>query len=594
MIHPTRSPILSLRTWRRDMLTLWGTSCPPTAWRQEALPEMFLYLLEEALRLSGKELAGHPAPYAAWPEPSLTACRRLLRLRPGGWSEDPGAIGELYSLLRRWYGAADGCPPGVHYTPSALCRFLVQRLADTPGLHWLDPACGCGAFLQAIRQADPGAAGIEGWDLDGHALQVAVLVGGRDAGWTLHHTNSLGDPAGLPGEGRARFDRLVMNPPFLNGVEQDTQVSGERESLRQGFTTARGPFDLYILFVERALQLVRPGGRLGLVLPDKWLAAGYGRALRALLADRYSVEALYHAPGSGLFDSADVEALLLVLRLEPGGPPAQVCRLDPQLVCGPAHAVGQQEFRDLAEEGWGPLLHADRERWTAAAARPTLGSRGLLRASMTTGEYYKVKVDEHPGPGLPDIVLVNSGAIAPWRHTWGQVPQRFRGRKLLRPAPDPASLSPTRLAQLDQPRVLVANMSRRLEAVPVWHERLLGVVNVIQIFCRDRDECLVMAAWLNSNPINEWLGLWYDPLRLSGQLSLNRSLLDRLPAPPDQGPCRDRLLELGLALHTLHAAGPPDPREVEPLAQRLDACVRRELRLPDPKGGPATGKAAPA
>lgn len=588
----------SLRTWHAALEALWCITPLQGSWAGPDLPAAARDLLLVALELAGPFVPGVPGnPWrlepgawmpgaAAHSDPSLEQCKRHLARRPGGWTEDPGAIGELYGLLRRRVATtADRGTPGVHYTPTAVCDFLVKRLADRPGLRWLDPACGCGAFLQAITRHDPTARGAGG-DLDPHALQLArVLAAGVAEGHPpeLHHINTLAVAEALPAGWLHGFDRLVMNPPYRNGVEKADVSPGEKEELRERFSTARGPFDLYIPFVERALDLVRPGGRLGLVLPDKWLAAGYGAHLRALIAGRCTVEELHHAPGSALFQTADVEALLLVLRHEPGGPPAEVGRLDHRLVRGTSHSVPQAEFAERAAEGWGPLLHGSRRIWAAVDRRPRLGAVAEVRASMTTGEFYSVSVHEHEGPGRPPVALVSSGAIEPWHHTWGSLPQRFRGFVWQAPALDHASLSSARLEQLHRPRVLLANMSRRLEALPVWNENLLGVVNVIQVFLADREQCLVLAAWLNSTPLNDWLGLWFDPLRLSGQLSLNRSLVSRLPAPPDSGPCRDRLLDLGTRLWTLyHETGPgaPDPATLDALNAELDGCVCSELGLP--------------
>ncbi|MCB9473505.1 MAG: N-6 DNA methylase [Candidatus Delongbacteria bacterium] len=513
------------------------------------------------------------------PDESLRTCRQLLQARPGGWRQS-GAIGELYSLLHRADGAGT---PGMHYTPPLATRFLVSRLADRPGLSWLDPACGCGAFLEEIQRQDPGATRVVGADLDRHALALARLIGDATPAatpWELFHCNTLAPLDSLPDRLRDGVDRIVMNPPYRNGVEEGGLGREERLTLRERFLTARGPFDLYIPFVERALQLLKPDGRMGLLLPDKWLAASYGQALRELLARETRISELHHAPRSRLFGTADVEPVLLLLERRRTQAPARVGRLDAALRSGPTHSVSQNEFRENANAGWGPLLHSGRSGWIQTNARPRLGDRFEVKASMTTAEFYSVRVGEHAANSLPPVALLSSGAIEPWYHDWGVRAQRFRGQDLLRPAIDPGELSSVRRNQLARPRVLVANMSRRLEALPVCGESLMGVVNVIQIFCADEQECLMLAAWLNSGPLNDWLGLWYDPLRLSGQLSLNRRLVASLPAPPSAGPCRNRLLESGIRLRELHRKPPGRSAAYTHVAQaELDACVRQELGL---------------
>jgi hypothetical protein len=99
------------------------------------------------------------------------------------------------------------------------------------------------------------------------------------------------------------FDAIVGNPPW-DMVRGD---SGAEESRRERRTDARCLTDFvresgvyhveirahanrYQLFVERALQLVRPGGRIGLVLPTG-IASDTGTApLRRLLFDRAAID----------------------------------------------------------------------------------------------------------------------------------------------------------------------------------------------------------------------------------------------------------------------------------------------------------------
>ncbi|HEV2251531.1 MAG TPA: hypothetical protein VGT60_13610 [Candidatus Limnocylindria bacterium] len=121
------------------------------------------------------------------------------------------------------------------------------------------------------------------------------------------------------------FDLVVGNPPWVRGerVSAGTRAMLERRyrSFRAAAPGRRGfshlP-DLSVAFVERALQLARPRGVVGFVLPAKLLRAGYAAPLRTLLRDSATIihiEDRSHAAASGF--AATVFPMLCALRREP-------------------------------------------------------------------------------------------------------------------------------------------------------------------------------------------------------------------------------------------------------------------------------------
>ncbi len=130
----------------------------------------------------------------------------------------------------------------------------------------------------------------------------AVAARHRFLHWPLTFPEVFCGPDGMPLAGGG-FDAIVGNPPW-DMVRGD---SGEEESRRDRRTDARRLTDFvrasgvysvetrahanrYQLFVERALQLVRPGGRIGLVLPSGVVSDAGAAPLRRFLFDRADVE----------------------------------------------------------------------------------------------------------------------------------------------------------------------------------------------------------------------------------------------------------------------------------------------------------------
>lgn len=76
------------------------------------------------------------------------------------------------------------------------------------------------------------------------------------------------------------FDVVLGNPPYL----RIQNISDQQASvLKRLYKAAVGKFDIYVLFVERALTLIRPKGVIFFIHPHRFLTADYGKGLKAVL-----------------------------------------------------------------------------------------------------------------------------------------------------------------------------------------------------------------------------------------------------------------------------------------------------------------------
>ena len=88
-----------------------------------------------------------------------------------------------------------------------------------------------------------------------------------------------------------RFDCVIGNPPYVklqNFRKSSPQVAAYLVNRYRSAQT--GNFDLYLPFIERGLELLKPGGRLGMIAPSVWLFNEYGEGLRTLVAERGALE----------------------------------------------------------------------------------------------------------------------------------------------------------------------------------------------------------------------------------------------------------------------------------------------------------------
>ena len=179
---------------------------------------------------------------------------------------------------------------GQFFTPRHVIASIVAMLAPAPGEHVVDPACGSGGFLTHALAACP-TAHVFGYDLDPRATRVArVMLHGRGSAATL---DSLGTPSGVASScdrsaiqryRNGAFDLVLTNPPFAGDVG---------DAYRSRYELARGKkVERDVLFIERCVQLLRPGGRFAIVLPHNKVGGDAWAFVRAWLLERAQVVAV--------------------------------------------------------------------------------------------------------------------------------------------------------------------------------------------------------------------------------------------------------------------------------------------------------------
>jgi type I restriction-modification system DNA methylase subunit len=94
------------------------------------------------------------------------------------------------------------------------------------------------------------------------------------------------------------FSAIVGNPPYVR-IQRLVQYSPDeasfyRSPMSKYATAQHDNFDKYFLFIERAIKLLRPGGRLGFIVPHKFMVLKSGSALRELIANQNLLREIVH------------------------------------------------------------------------------------------------------------------------------------------------------------------------------------------------------------------------------------------------------------------------------------------------------------
>ncbi len=111
--------------------------------------------------------------------------------------------------------------------------------------------------------------------------------------------------------GVEEFDIVIGNPPYVQ-LQKIQDKQAKEQYKKAGFVTHKSTGDLYGLFYERGVNLLKDNGFLCYITSNKWMRAGYGDVLRGFFAQYNPIKLLDFA-GFKVFENATVDTNILLL-----------------------------------------------------------------------------------------------------------------------------------------------------------------------------------------------------------------------------------------------------------------------------------------
>lgn len=380
-------------------------------------------------------------------------------------------IGEAFQAL---IGPRLRGDKGQFFTPRALVRAIVEVVAPGPSETIVDPACGTGGFLIEAHAFQLRAAGsvkrfdrLIGIDKDRDLarLAAALLSVAATGRAEIKNFNSLSPHQWLDTFGSLpdQFcDVVLTNPPFgarigvrdvdiLRGYDlghQWTETDAKGGWSRSG--ALLGSQDPQVLFLELCVRLLKPGGRLGIVLPEGVFGNKQQGYVWSWLRSKGQVFALLDCPRTTFQPGTDTKTNVLFFEklradessstvdqetpvriavalqsghdrrgrthLSNGQPfPDDFARLGSQYHEGQGVHSGWRDVRIGATNYFVPRYFAEQHPLTALEADLTRGARQVTVAELVQSTVLTVKKGHEVGSdtyGTGDIPFVRTSDLA--------------------------------------------------------------------------------------------------------------------------------------------------------------------------------------
>jgi len=341
----------------------------------------YQYLVDYCCRY----VAEHPKSAEAPASPRARSKTRKIALRNGDgrWLLSPDFKAELLT----------SCIHGVDIDAQAvevtIMSLYLKTLENMPEgwqrgllehrlLPPLDNNIHCGNSLLAQTDFD------DYWDkkyggLFSRDAEVAFRMNAFD--WSSH-THGFGRLF----EKRWGFDCIVGNPPYIRVQELKRWAPEECEFYKWRYkSAAKGNYDIYVVFIERALELLADDGLLGFICPNKFWQAAYGEGLREIIAEGQHLRSVIDFTDQQVFHGATTYTAIHVLSKTPNQKSVEYAAIA-ELTDGDAQCrsidngrkeAGVDTYRTERPRGRSPWVFVNRRKndWLSAVRgeHPLLG-----------------------------------------------------------------------------------------------------------------------------------------------------------------------------------------------------------------------------
>jgi len=265
---------------------------------------------------------------------------------------------------------------GGYYTPAHIAAFLSTWAVRSPRDEVLEPSCGDGVFLETVAAqlrelgASPAsiAKQIRAYEIDAfeasRASQRLESLGVHEGDAAVQCADFFTSFNGADPD--SRFDAVVGNPPFVR------YQNFPREQRDKAFLVMRRAglhpnrlTNTWVPFVVGASLLVKPQGRLAMVVPAELLQVNYAAEVRLFLT-RYFKQLTVLTFRNLAFEGIQQEVVLLLALRDPSAREGiEVLELKgpEDLKKYDAHSFGRNGFRSInhTTEKWTQYYLSQRE-----------------------------------------------------------------------------------------------------------------------------------------------------------------------------------------------------------------------------------------
>lgn len=320
------------------------------------------------------------------------------------------------------------------------------------------------------------------------------------------------------------FDVVIGNPPYVDSESMVKYNFLEREWISKNYISAGGNWDLYIPFIEKSIQIVKPkNSYVSLITPNKWLALDYGKQIRKIVFDQ--LERLQDFTNVKVFESANISSMIFILNTNK----TEHIYIDQM-----------NDFNIIKKE---EILNKDNLSLITSSGFKIINSILKLKfkvsdfytvsGAFTTGEAYEIIPLLKNENNSEEFKLINTGTIDRYTSFWGKTPTTYLGNKLLYPVVYRQELKekfPRRFDKMNTKKLIITGI-RHFEVFYDKNNEYLAAKSTSILTSEENAYDYQGLCILNSKLIKFYIKESYESSSMGGGINFTPDLIRNLPFP---------------------------------------------------------------
>jgi len=381
------------------------------------------------------------------------------------------------------------------------------------------------------------------------------------------------------------FDAVIGNPPYVRTLF----LEESKEYFKKRYSTASGAYDIYVVFMERCLELACKGGLIGLITPNKYFVADYAHKLRDILLTKSRLLSITDlGKCKSVFEGALISTAITIYAKESPSNLIDLKILSDENVTQIANVpMSSIPLNQIITKDSMIRVYADADTNRILTklynSSDPLTSVAQVRTGVMGFDYWAM--DKFIADGNSGVLIATNSYIERYSFLWGKKVRLYK-REVYKPRLDPSCdiINQNTLDLFHEKKIVIRGVARRLTAM--LDTEGVGILVAVHSVIGSKYSNEFLTGLLNSTLFN-WIHIiqFYSARIPEGSLRYPISFLSNLPikrmdfSDPAEKAAYDKIVSLVERMLALHKQPARTPQGQEMLRREIESTDGQIDRL---------------